>query len=60
MNRESWVVGVAKWSTAEIGCHLLLARELAYISREEFDELDDGYRRIGQMLTRLSQALARE
>jgi four helix bundle protein len=50
-------VGIAKGSVAEIGYHLLLARDLGHVSREEYARLHTDYDRVGQMLTRLSQAL---
>lgn len=50
-------VGVAKGSGTEVGYQLLLARDLGYISKEDYDELRSGYDRVGKMLTRLAQSL---
>jgi len=49
--------GIARGSAAETRYHLLLARDLGYIAREDSDELREEYGRVGQMLTRLTQAL---
>ena len=38
--------------------HLDTAREKGYLTRERFDELDDGYDHCGRMLERLHQALS--
>jgi four helix bundle protein len=52
-------VGIAKASSAEDAYHLLLARDLGYVSNDAYQELRDGYDKVGRMLTRLSQALNR-
>lgn len=52
-------VGVARGSAAEVGYQLLLARDLGYINSEVYDELCSEYDRVGRMLTRLAQSLAR-
>ena len=39
------------------GYHLLLARDLGYIAADDSDKLRGDYSRVGQMLTRLAQAL---
>jgi four helix bundle protein len=51
-------VGVAKGSTAEVGYHLLLAKDLGYFAAAQYEPLREGYVRVGQMLTRLAQALS--
>ena len=51
-------VGVAKGSTAEVGYHLLLAKDLGYFPAAQYEPLREGYVRVGQMLTRLAQALS--
>ena len=50
-------VGIARESGAEVSYQLLLARDLGYISKEDYDELRSGYDRVGKMLTRLAQSL---
>jgi len=50
-------VGIARGSGAEVSYQLLLARDLGYISKEDYDELRSGYDRVGKMLTRLAQSL---
>jgi four helix bundle protein len=50
-------VGIARGSAAEVSYQLLLARDLGYISKEDYDELRLGFQRVGQMLTRLAQSL---
>ncbi|MGH7809010.1 MAG: four helix bundle protein, partial [Candidatus Binatia bacterium] len=52
-------VGIARGSAAEVSYQLRLARDLDYIESEVFDELDSGFQRVGQMLTRLAQSLGR-
>jgi four helix bundle protein len=51
-------VGVAKGSTAEVGYHLLLAKDLGYFPAAQYEPWREGYVRVGQMLTRLAQALS--
>ena len=51
-------VGIARGSAMEVGYGVLLARDLGYVPSNEYEQLRDGYNRVGQMLTRLSQALA--
>jgi four helix bundle protein len=50
-------VGIARGSAGEVCYHLLLARDLKYISDETYEELRSGYDRVVQMLSRLSQSL---
>jgi four helix bundle protein len=52
-------VGIARGSGAEVSYQLRLARDLEYIESNVFDELDSGFQRVGQMLTRLAQSLGR-
>jgi len=52
-------VGIARGSAAEASYHLFLARDLGHISAPEYAALRTGYDRVSQMLTRLSQSLAR-
>lgn len=60
LNRREYrqFVGIAKGSTAEVMYHLLLAKDLGHVQSEEYQKLRDNYTRVGQMLTRLAQALA--
>ena len=60
LNRPEYrqFVGIAKGSAAEASYHVLLARDLGYVSKERCDELRDDYNRVAQMLTRLGQALS--
>jgi len=59
LNRPEYrqFVGIAKGSVAEVSYHLLLGRDLRYLSPTEYRELRGDYDRVGQMLTKLSQAL---
>ena len=50
-------VGIARGSAGEVCYHLLLARDLKYVSDETYQELRSGYDRVVQMLSRLSQSL---
>ena len=50
-------VGVARGSTAEIGYHLLLGRDLGYLRQRDYELVRRDYDRVARMLTRLSQAL---
>jgi four helix bundle protein len=52
-------VGIARGSAGEVCYHLLLAKDLQYISEESYQELRAGYDRVIQMLSRLSQSLSR-
>jgi four helix bundle protein len=52
-------VGIARGSAAEVSYQLRLARDLEYIESDVFDELNSGFQRVGQMLTRLAQSLGR-
>ncbi len=52
--------GFARGSAGEVCYHLLLARDLKYISEETYQELRSGYDRVTAMLFRLSQSLASE
>ena len=60
LNRAEYrqFVGIAKGSAAEVSYHLLLAGDLGYLQLEECRGLRDDYVRVGQMLTRLAQALS--
>ncbi len=60
LNRREYrqFVGVARGSTSEAGYHILLAKDLGYYSPTQYEQLRQGYERIGQMLTRLAQALS--
>ena len=51
-------VGISKGSTAEVSYHLRLAKDLGYLSSNDYSRLCDDYVRVGQMLTRLAQALS--
>jgi four helix bundle protein len=59
LNRAEYrqFAGIARGSAAEASYHLLLARDLGYIARDDSDKLRADYNRVGQMLTRLAQAL---
>lgn len=59
LNRAEYrqFTGIARGSAAETSYHLLLARDLGYITRDDADKLREDYSRVGQMLTRLAQAL---
>jgi four helix bundle protein len=52
-------VGIARGSAGEVCYHLLLAKNLDYISAATYQELRSGYDRVIQMLSRLSHALDR-
>ena len=60
LNRPEYrqFAGIAKGSAAEASYHLLLARDLGYLSSEQCDDLRNDYNRVGQMLTRLTQVLS--
>jgi four helix bundle protein len=59
LNRAEYrqFVGIARGSAAEVGYHLLLARDLGFIEPDHSDKLRGDYGRVGQMLTRLAQSL---
>ncbi|MGD0949944.1 MAG: four helix bundle protein [Candidatus Binatia bacterium] len=59
LNRAEYrqFAGIGQSSAAEASYHLLLARDLGYIARDDSDKLREDYSRVGQMLTRLTQAL---
>jgi four helix bundle protein len=44
-------VGIARGSAGEVCYHLLLARDLKYVSEETYQELRSGYDRVIQMLS---------
>ena len=50
-------VGIARGSAGEVCYQLLLARDLRYVTAEDYGELRFGYDRVIQMLSRLSQSL---
>jgi four helix bundle protein len=52
-------VGIARGSAGEVCYQLILARDLKYVPLETYEELRDGYDRVIQMLSRLSQSLNR-
>lgn len=52
-------VGIARGSAGEVCYQLLLARDLSYITAEDYGELRFGYDRVLQMLSRLAQTLGR-
>lgn len=52
-------VGIARGSAGEVVYQLLLAKDLGYISTQDYEDLRLGFDRVGKMLTRLSQSLAR-
>jgi four helix bundle protein len=60
LNRAEYrqFAGIAKGSAAEASYHLLLARDLKYVAPDEYERLRSDYDRVGQMLTRLTQALS--
>lgn len=60
LNRAEYrqFVGIARGSTAEVSYHLLLAKDLGFVSEEKYQELRANCVRVGQMLMRLAQALA--
>jgi four helix bundle protein len=59
-SREYWqFVGIARGSAGEVCYQLILARDLKYVPLETYEELRDGYDRVIQMLSRLSQSLNR-
>ena len=51
-------VGIAKGSAGEMKYQLLLARDLKYISNEQYSEFIGRYERVSQMLTKLAQSLS--
>lgn len=50
-------VGIARGSAGEMKYQLLLARDLKYMSNEQYLEFIGRYERVSQMLTRLAQSL---
>ena len=62
LNRREYrqFVGMARGSAAEVSYQLFLAKDLGYLSAELYGELRSAFDRVGQMLTRLSQALGGE
>jgi len=53
-------VGIARGSAGEVCYQLLLARDLKYISNQDYQEMHSGYDRVNQMLSRLAQTLGNE
>ncbi len=47
-------VGIAKGSAAEVSYHLMVAKDLGYLTPDDYEGLREGYVRVGQMLTRLA------
>ena len=52
-------VGIARGSVGEISYQLMLAKDLGYLKEEEFIQLRRNYVRVGKMLTKLCQSLAK-
>jgi len=52
-------VGIARGSAGEVKYQLLLAKDLEYITEEEYSALRMDYERVSQMLTRLAEALTK-
>ena len=50
-------VGIVRGSAGEMKYQLLLARDLKYMSNEQYLEFIGRYERVSQMLTRLAQSL---
>jgi four helix bundle protein len=50
-------VGIAKGSAGEIKYHLLLVRDLKYISESKYSNFLPEYERVSQMLTKLAKSL---
>jgi len=50
-------VGIAKGSAGEIKHHLLLVRDLKYISESKYSNFLPEYERVSQMLTKLAKSL---
>jgi four helix bundle protein len=50
-------VGMAKGSAAEVSYHLMLANDLEYLSDADYESPREGCAQLGQMPTRLAQAL---
>jgi four helix bundle protein len=50
-------VGIARGSAGEMKYQLLLARDLKYMSNDQYLEFIGRYERVSQMLTRLAQSL---
>jgi four helix bundle protein len=50
-------VGIAKGSAGEMKYQLLLARDLTYMSNEQYLDFIEKYERVSQMLTKLAQSL---
>jgi four helix bundle protein len=50
-------VGIARGSAGEMKYQLLLAKDLKYISTEQYLEFIGMYERVSQMLTKLAQSL---
>src|SRR5687768_12796718 len=53
-------VGIARGSAGEVCYQLFLARDLKYISNQDYQEMRSGYDRVNQMLSRLAQTLGNE
>jgi four helix bundle protein len=50
-------IGIARGSAGEMKYQLLLAKDLNYISNDEYSNLMSKYERVSQMLTKLAQSL---
>ena len=48
--------GIAKGSTGEVKCQLLLTQDLGYMVDEEYSNLVSDYERVSQMPTKLARA----
>ena len=50
----------ARGSVEEMKYHLILAKDLGYLSAETFDELEEGYNEVGRMLNGLINSLRKK
>jgi len=55
-----YFVGIARGSVGEIRYQLMLAKDLGYLKEEGYLQLREDYSRVGMMLTKLGQSLARK
>jgi four helix bundle protein len=53
-------VSIAKGSVGEIFYQIILSRDLGYLTNSDSDDLLEAYDRVGMMLTRLAQSLAKK
>lgn len=61
ISRKEFVrfLSIAKGSVKESLCHLILARDLKYMSYEEFNDLKDKYNEISKMLSGLARSISK-